>query len=274
MLTILIAAAIITGIGLVCGLLLVVADKFMAVPVDETETKIRECLPGANCGACGYTGCDGYAKALAADKDGTVATNLCVPGADAVAKQVADVMGREALDVIEMVAVVACDGDCNATKTKYEYQGVQSCAAVKMHYGSNGLCTFGCIGMGDCAAACPNQAICLDEGVAHVNANLCSGCGMCAKTCPQHLIHLMPDVERVMVTCSNHDKGAQTRKACSHGCIGCKKCEKNCPNGAVTVVDNLATIDYSKCTDCKTCAVNCPVGAILVSDFSGIHRAK
>ena len=271
---ILIAALVVTGIGLVCGLILVLADRFMHVEEDHTFTEIRACLPGANCGACGYTGCDGYAKALAADKEGALATNLCVPGADAVAAQIASVLGREAMDVIEQVAVAGCDGDCNATRVKYEYKGVQSCAAVKMLYGGNGLCSYGCIGLGDCASACPNQAICIKEGIAHIDTRLCTGCGICAKTCPQHLIRLMPDVEKVVVMCSNHDKGAQTRKACSHGCIACRKCEKNCPTGAVTVVNNLASIDYSKCIKCNKCSDNCPTGAIMIADLSGIHRQR
>ena len=269
---ILIAAGIIVGIGLLCGVLLVLADRFFRVEEDRTFTDLRACLPGANCGACGYTGCDGYAKALASDP--TVATNLCVPGADAVAAQVAALLGREALDVIEMVAVVCCDGNCRATDTKYDYRGPASCAAVKLNYGGNGLCEFGCIGYGDCAAVCPNGAICVVDGIARVDTRRCTGCGMCARTCPQHVIRLMPDVERVYVACSNKEKGALTRKKCTHGCIGCKKCEKNCPTGAITVTDNLAAIDYDKCIRCNKCAEGCPTGCLMEADLSGIHRLR
>ena len=49
----------VTAIGIICAVMLVVAAKFMSVPENEKVKKIRECLPGANCGACGYTGCDG-----------------------------------------------------------------------------------------------------------------------------------------------------------------------------------------------------------------------
>ena len=51
-------------IGVICAVLLAVASKVMAVKEDERFPAIRACLPGANCGACGYAGCDGYAKAL------------------------------------------------------------------------------------------------------------------------------------------------------------------------------------------------------------------
>ncbi len=267
---ILTAVLAVGAIGIVCAVILILADKYFHVQTNEKEKEIRDVLPGANCGACGYTGCDGYAKALA---DGeTDKTNLCVPGADAVSKQIAEITGLEAGDVVEQVANVKCLGDCDMTTDKALYEGIQTCAAAKMLFGSKGSCTYGCIGLGDCAAACPKGAICIENGIAHVNTKLCTGCGLCTKTCPQHIIHLMKDVDKVLVTCSNLEKGAATRQKCKHGCIACKKCEKNCPVGAVTIVNNIAEIDYSKCINCGECAKNCPVGCIMVSDFSGIHR--
>ena len=269
--TVLIATLIVAAIGLICAIMLVLASKFFAVPEDKRFSDIRECLPGANCGACGYAGCDGYAKALA--EDDSVKTNLCIPGADAVAKQIADILGKEAEDVIEQVAVIHCYGDCNHTVNKMDYVGISSCGAAKTMYGGNGKCNFGCIGFGDCVKACPQNAICLQNGIAHVNTRLCIGCGICTRTCPQHLITLMADEENLLVTCSNKEKGAVARAKCSNACIGCKKCEKNCPSGAIKVENNLAVIDYSLCTKCGLCAENCPVGCILVSDFNGIHKA-
>lgn len=266
---ILIAALVVGGIGAFCAVMLVVASKFFAVEENETIGKIRECLPGANCGACGYAGCDGYAKALAEEH---VKTNLCIPGADAVAKQIAEILGVEAEDVIEQVAVIHCYGDCDHTSKKMDYAGIESCAAAKTMYGGAGRCTYGCIGFGDCVAVCPQGAICLENGIAHIDTRRCIGCGLCAKACPRGIIELMADVERVLVTCQNHEKGAVARKACSNACIGCKMCEKNCPEGAIKVVDHLAQIDYARCKNCDTCAKVCPVGCILVTDFSGIHR--
>ena len=57
--TVLIATLIVAAIGLICAIMLVLASKFFAVPEDKRFSDIRECLPGANCGACGYAGCDG-----------------------------------------------------------------------------------------------------------------------------------------------------------------------------------------------------------------------
>lgn len=269
--SILIAVATVAGIGLICGILLALASHFMAVKVDEKKAALRECLPGVNCGACGYTGCDGYAAALA---DGKAAPNLCVPGADAVAKKVADILGVEFADVIEQVAFVRCNGNCGATSKKQNYEGIQSCAAAKLIFGGNGACTFGCMGLGDCAAACPNEAICIRDGIARIDTRKCIGCGLCTKVCPNHLIAFFPDVEKTVIMCSNKEKGAVTRKKCTNGCIGCKKCELNCPNKAVKVVDNLAVIDYDLCDGCGLCAENCPVHCIKIADFSGQHRFK
>ncbi len=267
---ILLAVIVVSAVGILCAIMLVVAAKFFAVEENEKVGQIRECLPGANCGACGYAGCDGYAKALTEEEG--IKTNLCIPGGDGVAKQISSILGVEFEDVIEQVAVIHCYGDCNHTSHKMDYVGIESCAAAKMLYGGAGKCGFGCIGLGDCVSVCPNNAICVQNGIAHIDARKCIGCGLCAKTCPQKLITVMADVEKVLVTCNNREKGVTARQKCSNACIGCKMCEKHCPSGAITVEDNLARVDYDKCTNCGECAKNCPVGCILVSDFSGIHR--
>ena len=121
MMEILIPFLAVTVIGLICAVGLAVASSVMAVKEDTRFTEIRACLPGANCGACGYTGCDGYAKALL--EPGTK-TNLCVPGADAVAAQIAALLGVEAEDVVEKIAVVQCAGTCEATSVKADYRGI------------------------------------------------------------------------------------------------------------------------------------------------------
>ena len=193
MMEILIPILAVTVIGLICAVGLAVASSVMAVKEDTRFTEIRECLPGANCGACGYTGCDGYAKALL--EPGTK-TNLCVPGADAVAAQIAALLGVAAEDVVEKIAVVQCAGTCEATSVKADYRGIPSCAAAKLFYGGNGSCIFGCMGFGDCVKACPQGAISMQDGIACVNHTACIGCGICAQTCPQKIIEIVPDIIR------------------------------------------------------------------------------
>lgn len=262
---ILIPILAVTIIGLICGVGLSVASSIMAVQEDERFPAIRECLPGANCGACGFTGCDGYAKALL--EPGTK-TNLCVPGAGPVAQKLSEVLGVEAEGVVEKKAVVHCGGSCQATSVEHDYRGIQSCAAAKLFFGGAGSCVFGCVGLGDCQKVCPHDAICLNKGIAAVDPRVCVGCGICANTCPQKIIELVPAVTPTIVRCSNHQKGASTRKVCPDGCIGCKKCEKLCEQGAIVVENNLAVIDYSKCTGCGKCVEGCTTGCLTLRDLS------
>lgn len=267
---IVIAIILVTAIGVLCSVMLVLASHFMSIPVDEKEKKVRECLPGVNCGACGYTGCDGYAKALA---DGSTAkVNLCVPGSDKVAKDIANALGVEAEDVVEKVAFVHCIGDCTKRDTKEVYEGISSCAAAKMAYGGEASCVYGCIGLGDCAVVCPTDAICIENGIAHIDPRKCIGCGLCAKACPNGLITLFEDYEKMAIACSNKEKGAEARKKCEHACIKCHLCEKKCPVGAISFVDGLPVIDLEKCTDCGTCAKVCPQKCIIKTDFVGKHN--
>lgn len=257
---ILVPAVIISVIGLVAGILLTLASRFMAVKSNETEKAILKKLPGVNCGACGYPGCEGYAKALASDKN--VPINLCVPGGDPASQEIADILGVEFVDVIEKIAFVHCKGTCDRNKDKACYDGISSCVAAKGVFGGKSGCNIGCLGYGDCAAACPVHAIAVKDGVAIIDKCTCIGCGLCATVCPNGIISLYDNSQRIAVTCSNTEKGAAVRKKCSIGCIGCMKCEKVCPAGAVSVKDNLARIDHQKCTNCGECIRACPIGCI------------
>jgi RnfABCDGE-type electron transport complex B subunit len=271
MFDILIPVGILFGISLVCAVVLTLANKFFGVKEDETAVAIRDCLPGANCGACGYSGCDGYAKALS--KKTCEKTNLCVPGGDGTAKEIANILGVAAEDVIEKVAYVACNGTCNAVQRKYEYQGQKTCHAANVAYNGDKFCTYACLGYGDCAAVCPQNAITVEDNLAHIDPRKCIGCGICVRACPNSIIRLINDTSRVVVECSNHAKGAQTRKYCSNGCIGCMKCQKACPHGAIQVINNLAVIDYSLCTGCGECEKVCPVHCIHEGNFiCGAHN--
>ena len=269
---ILIAIAVLVVIAIICSVLLTLSNIFLGVKENEKVVAVRDCLPGANCGACGYSGCDGYAKALGEGQCDN--PSLCVPGGDGVAKEIGEIMGLAAGDVVEKVAYVACNGSCKPEERKFVYDGIHTCLAANMNYSGDRECTYACLGYGDCINVCPRNAITINKEkcIAEIDPKKCIGCGLCQKACPNHIIHLVEDTVRVVVKCSSHDKGAVTRKACSNGCIGCMKCQKTCPEGAIKVENNLATIDYSKCTGCGACHDVCPVKCIHLGNFiCGAH---
>lgn len=251
---------IFVALALFAGLLLSLASKLFAVKVDTRVTDAREALPGANCGACGYAGCDEYAAAVIQDE---ASVSLCVPGGAQVAEKLGEITGRKAEAVIPPVARVLCGGDCESAKKAYQYHGFQSCAAAAGLYGGDKSCAYGCLGFGDCVKACPQNAISVENGVAVVDPDLCIGCLICVSVCPKGIIAPVERTASYLVTCKNPRRGKETRAVCSAGCIGCKKCERTCPAGAVKVTDGLAAIDPTLCTGCGSCAEGCPVHCIV-----------
>lgn len=265
------ATALVGGTGVVIGLLLGLAGKKFQVDVDEKEEIILDLLPGVNCGACGYPGCDGLASAIAAGK---APANACTVANSDTHSEIATVMGTEVETTGKQVAFVKCAGSCDKTVKKSNYYGIEDCRKANQTPGGGPLqCEYGCMGYGSCVRVCQFDAIHIVDGIALVDKEKCTACGLCISECPKDLIELVPYNTGHFVRCNSNDKGKDVKKACNIGCIGCKLCEKACDYDAVHVNDFLALIDYDKCTNCGECAIKCPTKVIL-SEFVNKEEAN
>ena len=251
------------GIGTIFGAVLTFADKQFHVPSDERAEKIRAALPGANCGACGFAGCDAYAEAVA---EGSAKPSLCTPGGKKCAEEIASVLGVE-VDFQESgrVAKVICQGKKETAKDRYEYNGYQSCRLAASMGGGPKKCSYACVGLGDCARVCAFGAIRIENGLAMVNEEKCAACGVCESVCPRHVIQMRPKDAAVVVLCQNRDGAKTAREACAKACIACGRCVKECQAGAIRLEDGFAKIDPDKCTRGGECAKVCPGGCITVA---------
>ena len=257
---ILLALGVLGALGAIFGVILGFAGKKFAVEVDERVTKVRECLGGANCGACGYAGCDAFAQAVV---NGEAEPNGCTPGGEKTATAIGKALGIEVKAQGARVALVLCQGTNGIAKNRYDYNGIISCRAAAAMAGGPKLCLYSCLGLGDCVKKCCLNAISIHDGIASVDPNICKGCGACAAECPRGVIAILPADTNVVVSCRNKDTGRKAIAVCMKACIGCKRCEKECKYEAIKVTDGFAHIDSDKCTRCGICATVCPRGCIV-----------
>jgi RnfABCDGE-type electron transport complex B subunit len=260
------------GIGLVLALLLVLADKRLAVREDPRFEEALDILPGLNCGACGYPKCSAYLSAVIEDG---AESNLCKPGGPDVASRLVAFLGIEASGPMrQRIARVCCSGGDDEALRNRVYHGVRSCAAATL-VGGEKTCLYSCLDYGDCVAACPFDAIHMgDNGLPVVDLVRCTGCGKCVAACPRAIITLADYDEAVHVYCISRDKGAEVRKICSAGCIACRLCEKDDTTGAVKVTDNLAEIDYTVHKAPVDAVRRCPTKVIRVSEAVPGYEAR
>lgn len=263
MTSVLIAAAVMGAMGLVFGAVLALVGKKFAVPENPQRDAVREQLPGANCGGCGFAGCDAYAAAVA---EGKAPVNRCPVGGEAVAAEIARVMGVESEAQQKMVATVMCRGASDRCQTRFEYMGPKDCRSAALAAQGDKACAYSCLGLGSCEAACAFDAIHIKDRLAVVDEDKCRGCGKCVDSCPRSVLKLMPASHPVHRICSAMERGKIVRDNCTAGCIGCGKCQRSCKFGALTMVDNLPEIDLDKCVGCMSCADNCPTGALKSND--------
>ena len=262
--TILISGLVALGVAFLLGILLGVFKQVFHVETDPKVEEVRAVLPGANCGACGYPGCDGFAAAVA---KGEAPTNGCTVGAAEVASKVSKIMGVEATSSEKKIVHLLCQGCYEVSKPKANYVGVKTCAAAKTSINGTKECDWGCIGFGDCAVACPFDAISvLDNGLVAIDEEKCTGCGICVAQCPQHILYLLPkNTKGALALCNCRNPRKQViMKNCKRGCIKCGKCERVCAVQALKLVDGIPKIDYTTCTSCGACVEGCPTKVLTL----------
>ncbi len=258
------------GFGLLFGTGLALASKKLAVQKDEKVEALRDCLPGANCGGCGYPGCDSYAAAVVG---GAAAVDLCTPGGQKTVDAIADVLGIEhGGEMGKKVANIVCRGSCANVQIRFDYSDEKSCRVAAMTSEGDKACRYACVGYGDCVHVCPFGALSMsDDRLVIVDEDKCTGCGRCVRECPKNVIRIEPHY-KVQVKCRALEKGKIVLNNCMAGCIGCGKCAKSCKFDAIIMNDNLPTIDREKCVGCLECARNCPTGA-MQADFDRQEKA-
>jgi RnfABCDGE-type electron transport complex B subunit len=258
---VLITAIFALALAFVLGTTLGFFKNFFAVKEDPIVHEIRAILPGANCGACGFPGCDGYAAAVAEKK---ADISLCTVGGQSVAEQLSALVGGAA-EIKPVAAVLACQGTRDKAMLKGTYIGVKSCRAAVISTGSIKLCAWGCQGFGDCVKVCKFNALSMGgDGLPKVNPDRCTGCKLCMAECPQHLLRAIPrELKGALPLCSNLNVNkAKVAKNCKAGCIKCELCVKNCPELCIKMVNGIPAVDYAKCTSCGICVNKCPIKLI------------
>ncbi len=252
---------VLAALGIVFGVALAIVAARFVVKTDPKVDLVRDVLPGANCGACGFAGCMGYAENVVGNPD--VAVNLCAPGKASVAEKIAEITGKIAEKVDPKIARVFCQGGASLSQRKFIYTGVQDCAAAVLAAGGDKSCEYGCLGYATCMRACPFNAITMSsDNLPIISKEKCTACGKCVAACPKQVIELALMSKAVVISCHSRDKGVDVKKKCQVGCIACGICVRTCPVDAIKVDNNLARIDHAKCIVCGLCIKKCPTNAI------------
>ena len=238
--------AVLTLLGVFFGFALAAAALRFKVPVNPVVEAVRDQLPSANCGACGFAGCQVYAEAVVERAD--VPTNLCTPGRGAVAKALGELTDKAVGAVPDRLVVMRCHGTSAYARDEAEYRGVRTCAAASLVFGGPKACKNGCLGLGDCVQVCPFDALHVGaSGIAEVDHAKCTGCGLCVPSCPKELFELYPRDRRIELSCVARDNRSTVRPTCMVGCTICRRCVAKCPAGAIAWDGTTIRIDHEKC---------------------------
>lgn len=255
-----------TILGLFFGIALAGAARRFHVPVNPLIEEVRENLPSANCGACGYAGCQSYAEKVVEDE--SVSPILCTPGGKVVAIDISRLTNKTMGEIKEVVAMLRCSGSESVAREQAEYVGIHTCSAANLAFGGSKACKYGCLGLGDCVRVCAFDAMKIaDSGIVEIDYAKCTGCGQCIPVCPKECLVSYPRQHRVALTCQSKEKGKAVKDTCQVGCIQCQACIKKCPAKAITMTATGLEIDHVACMaygpSCEEiCVTVCPTDII------------
>ena len=251
--SLLIAPAIMVGIGLLFGAILALAQRFLKVDEDPRIEATNDMLPGTNCGACGQPGCLPFAEKLVAGK---VEPGLCTVGSDDDIERIAEFLNVDAGRQEKLVARLRCAGGGRQAHQIAEYQGFEGCRAAAVVSGGGKGCAWGCLGLADCEAACTFDAIHMNaNGLPQVDTEKCRACPDCVAACPRDLFELVPLSQKLYVQCNIPLAGEAATQLCEVACDACGKCAADAAPGLITMQDTLPVIDYASGGEPKPDAV-------------------
>ena len=253
---------ILAGVGLVFAIFIALAYRKLRVYEDPRIDVVTAMLPGANCGACGFPGCRGFAEQAVA---GTVKPAACNVINDEGAAAIAKFLGVDVGEANRRVARLLCAGGKNVAVQQADYRGLPTCAAAAAVAGGGKACAWGCLGYGDCAVSCSFGAITmLPNGLPQVDLALCTACGDCVEACPKGLFQILPLDQKLLVQCRSLIEGDDVLEMCRVGCTTCGKCVLDAAPGLVSIESGVAVVDYAKNAFADPSATRrCPTGAIV-----------
>ena len=251
--SLLVAPAIMVGIGLFFGAILAIAQRFLKVDEDPRIEATNDMLPGTNCGACGQPGCLPFAEKLVS---GEVDPSQCTVGTDESIEQIAEFLQVDAGRQEKLVARLRCGGGGLQAHQIAEYRGFEGCRAAAVVSGGGKGCTWGCLGLADCEVACTFDAIHMNaNGLPQVDTEKCRACPDCVAACPRDLFELVPLSQKLYVQCNIPLAGEAATQLCAVACDACGKCVADAAPDLIRMEGNLPVIDYSTGAEARPDAV-------------------
>ena len=255
-----------TVVGLFFGIALAGAARRFHVPVNPLVEEVRDNLPSANCGACGFAGCQVYAEQVVEDEN--VSPSLCTPGGKDIAIDISRLTGKVMGEMKDVVAMLRCSGGDSVARKQAEYDGIHTCLGANLAFGGAKACKYGCLGLADCVRVCNFDAMKIGaSGIVEIDYEKCTGCGVCLEVCPKDLLISYPRQYRIALTCQAKGKGKAVKDTCTVGCVQCQACIKECPAQAISIINGILDIEHKACLaygpGCEEiCVTVCPTDII------------